>query len=56
MFERTGLNKYDLINIGVSLAALGLGVLGLITGHKANIARCNFWRDEYNKFIPPSKT
>ena len=55
MFEKTGINKYDIgniITVGVSLLA---GLAGIYFGFKGNQVRCDHWRNEYGKFEPPTQ-
>lgn len=55
MFEKTGINKYDVWNIVAAGVALAAGAAGLYFGHKGNQLRCNYWRNEYSKFVPPTQ-
>lgn len=55
MFEKTGINKYDVGNIITVVISLAAGAAGIYYGFKGNQLRCEHWRNEYSKFVPPTQ-
>lgn len=53
MYNNTGLNKFDWITAGLALVGTIAGLIGVVTGNKANSVRMANYEAQWKKITPP---
>ena len=53
MYNNTGLNKFDWITAGLALVGTIAGLIGVVTGNKANSVRMTNYEAQWKKIPPP---